>query len=364
MFVVKHILAAAWLAAWVLLPAPAAASGPDPEALLDSGAKAERKYAVDEAASFYAKAAQAALQARECETLLRAAEGMKRCLMMGGDRKLADGTARGLLEAGAPGCAIPALAQLAFGVGGSGKDPAPALDWLDAGMKNAPTEADRLYLGRVHALVVGGSVVDYFPYEAPSAAMNPLSEWFQTAAHIETDRRDQVVTGEDAWRGPEDGSMWASIVQFSQNLYIAFRVTDDDEQTGPDGDAVVLSLALGSEGAAPHRRSPLSKTPAVQLRVPATTTINPGTVEGPCDRCWTITRVRPGGYDVLLCLPHGGLPGFNLEPGDSYAFDVALEDRDADGRTVLRAWGLTPDLTDVFLGGRVTSVFHPNLPNN
>jgi hypothetical protein len=155
--------------------------------------------------------------------------------------------------------------------------------------------------------------------------------------------------------------MTTRIAQFSQNLYFSFRVTDDEVMG--EGDAIVVSLNVTPGASAPHRRNPTADTTAAIIRVPAATTPQPQGAGGEGSRCWSITRTRDGAYDVLLCLPRNGVPGLALEPGDSYGFDVALEDRDTDGKTVLRAWNLDPDLRAVFLGGRVTSVHTPNPPN-
>lgn len=180
------------------------------------------------------------------------------------------------------------------------------------------------------------------------ASLAPLSdttdpEWLDPKVIL---RGDQVVAGDSAWSGLEDGRAEFTLKTDGNDFRLDVRVHDDEVVNG--GEVVMLSVDRAPESAYLFARR---FNGAVQ---PALGQVTYGTdhPEGPLPELegrYVVGR-DDAGYHITIWFPQDLLE-HQQGRDDAYAIDVLYRDADADGVSVHRWWGLSPEPGDLFLAG-------------
>ena len=166
-----------------------------------------------------------------------------------------------------------------------------------------------------------------------------LREWSGALAAI--DDRSQVIRGDGAWTGPDDGAMAFAIARDDEGLLVVADVRDDQvirtRQHAPGEDAIVVTMGFPNGRLwtlweiAIHPGEPGSFAGAVRYRVPSVRPV-PGAqvVEAP--------QPNGSGFTLEARIPWTAVPGLR----DNLAaarFRVAYHDADRGGVTELANGG-------------------------
>lgn len=299
----------------------------------------------------YLEILRAAIDADSTTTAARAAQGLKELVYLTREDSLLRAGGEALLAAlPSEARSFEALTQIAWAYDLLGM-PDPGRDLLRAAAGRAPDPRTRARIERAERLSRRAPDMELLGIRVTHGAESPSSPVWDEAGDVELVRADQVISGVDAWRGPDDASLRVRGAALIGNLFFLVDVTDDEIIAGSAaGDELVFAFSLVRGSATYHRRDPVAQGNAFALAVPVGATAERQLVPGQT-RCWYESVPAEGGVRVVVCVPEGAIPGLMSEPGDSYAFDVLYRDRDGDAATLLRAFEVNEDPSTLLVAG-------------
>jgi|GEM_PF-705708 len=181
--------------------------------------------------------------------------------------------------------------------------------------------------------VWAGQVVEINDTTTPPSLSGNPSDWGIPTA-IELDKKENVVTGQNDWTGPDYLSAKVYLTYDQTNLYIAAAINSktpmfngQEASNIYNGDA--LELYVGTDLSDP-KRTAFAPTDVQLFISPGNNgdgaVVYSATDKAPVPDSKVATKLIPGGYALFAQIPLKYFFKIDLGPGKSIGFDMALDD--------------------------------------
>lgn len=178
------------------------------------------------------------------------------------------------------------------------------------------------------------------PAVAPKAAQTQMKV-VDGKATVKIDDKKQLTVGADKWTGPDDCSAVATIEKTDVGIVATIKVTDDKLVFEGPAEATHQSDGIEfylDERPVEKRGKAYYDKGVVQIQVmpglgdkPDVVKINTGgeTYTGDIPGIKTESKKTAKGYEIKLTIPAEGLAKNHCPLGDSFAFDISVNDADS-----------------------------------
>jgi hypothetical protein len=181
--------------------------------------------------------------------------------------------------------------------------------------------------------VLAGQTVEISDTAVPPSVTGDISDW-KIPPSIILDKKEQVVSGQYEWTGPDYASAKIYLTYDMNNLYIAADITSktpmyNAQEAGNVYNGDAIELFIGTDLTDP-KRTALVPTDLQIIISPGKNGANPvvycTTDKTAVPGAKVATKLTKNGYALFAQIPMSFLYKINVGPGKSIGFDVDLDD--------------------------------------